>query len=150
MYEQVKFWGCEKNFGRNFPKLAWKNSKENGKWPPKNDFFKSQHFKHHFCPNFPNLPKKTKSRQDLQIKKKRLDFYFGCHFCKIKAHRPAVIFEGFHTFCPNFCRFFPNFHQIKNFEGALAPPAPPPPTPVDKVFMKLAWILVGVLRETPI
>jgi len=46
----------------------------------------------------------------------------------------ANVFTNFcpdlHGFCPNFQKFCPNFHQIKTFEGALALPAPPPPTPL--------------------
>jgi len=38
--------------------------------------------------------------------------------------------SDFQGFCPNFRRFCPNFQQINIFGGALAPPAPPPPTPL--------------------
>jgi len=82
-----------------------------------------------FCPNF---AKRTKLKHDFQ--KKRLNFDFRCHFCKIIAH---TFCEGLHTFCPNFHRICPDFrgicpdfYQIKTFGDALAPPEPPPPTPV--------------------
>ena len=38
--------------------------------------------------------------------------------------------ESFNRFCPDVQRFCPDFHQIKTWGGALAPPAPPPPTPL--------------------
>jgi len=31
----------------------------------------------------------------------------------------------------NFAQIFRDFQQIKTLGGALAPPAPPPPTPLD-------------------
>jgi len=44
--------------------------------------------------------------------------------------------------CPNSFRFCPNFQQIKNFGGALAPPALPPPTPLG-ALLGLKNIIVG-------
>jgi len=82
-----------------------------------------------------------------QKNKKRLHFDFGCHFCKIKAHKQFC--EGFHIFCPNLHRFCPDFkgfcsdfHQIKIFEVGL----PTPPTTqlalnlLLKIFPQLVWM----------
>jgi len=59
--------------------------------------------------------------------------YVGRHFC---SDFQGVL-EGSERFCPDFRGFCPdfmglwrNFHQIKAFRGAVAPPAFPPPTPV--------------------
>ena len=67
-------------------------------------FFKSRHFKHHFChiltqtcPQFLlTCPKGTKLQHAL---------------------------EKIHTLCPNFHRSCPDFHQIERFGGAVATPA---------------------------
>ena len=40
----------------------------------------------------------------------------------------------FQGFCQKFLGFCPDIRQIKTFGGALAPPAPPPPTPLSKGF----------------
>jgi len=53
------------------------------------------------------------------LKKK---FFLVAIFVKSK-HVPQFC-EGLHIFCRNFLRFGPNFHQIKTFGGALAPPPP--------------------------
>jgi len=70
-----------------------------------------------------------------QKKQKRPHLDFGCRFCKIKAH--AAVLQRFSHILPKFPQIFPDFkgfcldfHQIKSFEGAVAPSAPPPPTPV--------------------
>ena len=53
-------------------------------------------------------------------KKKRLNFDLECYFCKIEAYT-AILRRYSHNF-PKFPRRFrPDFHQIKCFEGALAP-----------------------------
>jgi len=75
----------------------------------------------------PNMPKFPLTCP--KIFEERLQFYFGCHFCKIKAHT-VILRKCFHTFCPNFRRFCPDFHQIKSFRGVLSHPATSPPTPV--------------------
>jgi len=41
------------------------------------------------------------------------------------------VLRDFRGFFPDFMGFLPDFHQIKTFGGAVAPPVPPPPTPVD-------------------
>jgi len=43
-------------------------------------------------------------------------------------------------FCPDFQGFCPEFRQIKTFEGALASPAPSPPTPLP-ARTKIAHII---------
>jgi len=48
----------------------------------------------------------------------------GRHFCPY-----------FHGVCPDFQEFCPDFWQIKTFWGALAPPAPPFPTPLGTTFL---------------
>ena len=50
----------------------------------------------------------------------------GRHFCPDFQG----VYPDFQRFCPNFQGFCPNFKQIKTVVGALAPPAPPPPTPL--------------------
>jgi len=47
----------------------------------------------------------------------------GAIFVKSKHIQQFCV--GFHTYCSNFHRFFPDFCQIKHFGGGLAPPAPP-------------------------
>jgi len=49
----------------------------------------------------------------------------------VKSKHVQQFCEGLHIFCTNFLRFFLYFHQIKTFGGAVAPPAPPPPTSVN-------------------
>jgi len=44
--------------------------------------------------------------------------------------------EIFARFFPHFMGFYPDFRQIKNF-GAIAPHAPPPPTPVLRTIDEL-------------
>jgi len=45
----------------------------------------------------------------------------------------AQIFREFvKEFFPDFVEFWPDFHQIKTFGGAVAAPAPSPPTPVTR------------------
>ena len=69
-------------------------------------------------------------------KTKRLHFDFGCLFVKSKhiqrfwEHFP-IFCPNFHRFCPDFKLFCPNFHQIKGFGGAVVPPPPLLPTPVE-------------------
>jgi len=61
--------------------------------------------------------------------KKRLHFYFGCHFCKIEAH--TAILRKFSQIFPKFPQiFYPDFYQFKIFWGAVALPAHPPRAPV--------------------
>jgi len=53
-------------------------------------------------------------------------------------------FSGFHRFAKfvtdfahsytDFAEILPDFHQIKTFGGALAPPAPPLPTPLHRTL----------------
>jgi len=70
------------------------------------------------------------------LKKNVCTLILGAIFAKIKAYtvilrRVSHICPDFHRFFPDFKEFCPDFHQIKSFGSALAPPAPPPPTPVD-------------------
>ena len=72
----------------------------------------------------------------------------GRHFCPD--------FQGFHRdiwgfcldfqgFCQNFQRFCLSFQQIKTFGRALAPPAPPPPTPLlRRPFLPLSAVTVSL------
>jgi len=65
--------------------------------------------------------------------KKRLHFYLECYFCKIKAH--IAILRRYSHILPEFPhRFCPDFHQIKRFGGALAPPPPKP------VLKNIIWL----------
>jgi len=64
--------------------------------------------------------------------KKSFSRQFGCHYFYIKAFwapfllRFSVSFRGSRRFCPDFMGFCPDFHQIKPFGGATAPPLPTP------------------------
>ena len=120
-----------KDFCPNFHKFARKIL--TGKWPQKIKikkrlhfcscwayFFKSNPFKHHFCPNFPNLPEKNWIKTRPPVKK-------GLYFF-VKSKHIQRFCEGIQAFCPNFNRFCPDFHQIKSIGGELASP---PPTPVS-------------------
>jgi len=44
--------------------------------------------------------------------------HVGRHFCSDFQD----VLEGSQIFCPDFMGFFPNFHQVKTFGGAVAPP----------------------------
>jgi len=66
----------------------------------------------------PNVPEK-KLRPP-----KKLFMFFWALFVRRR------VCSNVQRFCPDFRRFFPDFQKIKTFGGALAPSAPPPPTPV--------------------
>jgi len=55
------------------------------------------------------------------------------------------IFRDFALISTDFKEFCPDFYHIKIFGGALAPPAPPTPTPV---YQSMYWRNVLVVRCT--
>jgi len=65
---------------------------------------------------------------------------FICFFANV-GRRFCPDLQGFcpdfQRFCPNVQGFCPDFQQIKTFGGALAPPAPQPPTPLTVVLHEI-------------
>ena len=122
-----KFLGVRRIFAQISSNLHEQNSKE---WA---HFFKSKHFKHHFCPDFPqtclNFPQLARKRYNKNMtSQKSMHFEFRRHFCEIKAH--TAILRRFSHILPKFPQIFPGFSPNQKFWGTLAPRAPPPPTPV--------------------
>ena len=76
-----------------------------------------------FCATFAYKfsPTKIMNTIFVMISQKRSS-YVGRHFLKWN--------NVGHHFCLDFQGFCPDFRQIKTFGDALAPPAPPPPTPL--------------------
>jgi len=101
------------------------------------------HFLATFCANkrilfhddrfWNDLPKKKRSSCDCA--------HVGGHFCPYFQG----FCEGFHRFCPDLRRFCPDFHKIKTFVGTLAPPAPPPPTPLISAACSFTFGCTNVL-----
>jgi len=60
--------------------------------------------------------------------------HVGRHFC---SDFQGVL-ERSQRFCLDFMGFCPDFHQIKTFGGATAPPETPPPTPVYRCVITKA------------
>ena len=152
-----QLFGGAKDFCPNFPKLARKILQR--KWPPKNDCI-SFHVCHIFSsqstsstifarisPKFaqisPNLPEKNLIKTWPQ--KTSLHFYLECYFCKIEAQK-AILQRHSHIL-PKFPhRFCPDFHQIKNFGGALASPPPRLLHQCWKYYMVLTEIQLKICR----
>jgi len=133
--------GGAKSFCPNISKLARKKSKDNavvvtGCKAVQAPFLAKLH------PSLPKFvltcPKPAKLKYDL----KRLHFHFGCHFCKINAHT-AILRRFTHILpkCLHILRgFCPDFHQVKNFGGALAPT---PPAPLNaSVALRSNWPVI--------
>jgi len=136
--------GGAKDFCPNFPKLARKKLQR--KWL----HFLQRKTAYHFLlgasfwsiilPGFPNLARKnfkngtlTKMlfvsiRASFLVNSGAIIFkskHIGRHFCS-DFH---LVLEGSQIFLPDFREFCPDFHQIKNFGGAVAPLSPLPPIP---------------------
>jgi len=77
-----------------------------------------------FCPNSPNFPEKKSNKSHLQKKFNSGAIFFksehvGRHFCS----NFQGVCEGSQRFFSDFMGFCPDFHQIKTFGNAVAPPA---------------------------
>jgi len=89
-----------------------------------------------FFPDSPKLARKT--LQKMWPPKKSSPCQFGRHYFQIRAccWAPFLLrfsgsFRRLSVICPDFMGLCPDFHQIKTFGGEVAPPAPPPSTPMD-------------------
>ena len=74
-----------------------------------------------FCPNSPKRAREKTPTSETRA----LHVLLGAIFAHIFR-----VSSGLQRFSEGFQRFCPDFLQIKTFGGALAPPAPPPPTQV--------------------
>ena len=139
-----KFLWVRRNFAQISPNLPEKNSKENDLKKTTAShfklgaFFQFEALQAPFLSKFPlTCLKRTKEKHDLKKWKNVCTLTLGAIFVKSKHIQQFC--ESFHTFCPNchrFCTdfkgFWRDFYQIKSYGGVLAPPAPPPPTPVPE------------------
>jgi len=71
-----------------------------------------------FARILPNVPEKISIKSDLQKESS------SCYFGRRRAPFLLRFCEGLYKFAQISPGFFPNFHQIKTFGRALAPPAP--------------------------
>ena len=106
-----------------------------------------------FAQTFPNLPKKVSCNFCRPFLWRGLQkMIFTCFFAYLGSHFSKSNNVGRH-FCPDFQGFYldiwgfcSDFQQIRTFRGALAPPEPPPPTPLGGLdiinFAKLYLFLV--------
>jgi len=135
------------------PKLSRKKSKENDLKKNKKitpaihsilgAFFQVKAFQASFLPKFPLTCLKKNLKTWPQKKRNVCTSSSGAFFAKSKHIKQSC--GGFHTFYQDFKGFYPDFNQIKTFRGALAPHAPPPPTPLAlnvllKTFTQLVWM----------
>jgi len=110
-----------------------------------------------FCPDSPKLARKLLQNKWLPIKK-ALHVNSGAIILDSKHvwRHFFQIFREFQKVLRNFSWILWDFHQIKTFAGAFAPPAPPPPTPVcvmDASFefwnLNFSIFTMWILRHFP-
>ena len=123
--------------------LPEKNSKENDLHKKRLHFFscwvhlfKSKHNSStivELAQISPNLPEKNKIKTWPPKEKKVCTLILGAIFVKSKHIQRFC--ERFYKFCQKFHRCFPDFRQIKNFGGAVAPPSPTSVTLAEPHYM---------------